>query len=170
MAAKKFLRHIAGRLTEIAGVVTSAGVGNDGDIPALDATGKLDVTVMPSGVGPQTKVVVASETLAAGDIVSFHVSTGDKVRKADATAAGKEVHGFVLAGFASAASATVYLGGTLTGLSGLTIGTRYYLSASSPGAVTATPPSTAGNIVQLVGIAISATEIDFYPSEPVTLV
>lgn len=170
MAAKSFLRNVAGRIKMVLGVVTSAGAANDGDIPCLDATGRLDVSVMPSGVGPQTKVITTSEALAAGDLVNIHNSTGEKARKADATAEGKEVHGFVLAGFANATSATVYLGGTLTGLSGMTPGARQYLSAATPGARTETAPSANGNVVQCVGIAISATELDFYPEPPITVV
>jgi hypothetical protein len=124
---------------------------------------------MPVGVGPQTKVIQASEALAAGDVVSIHVSGGDRVRKADATAEGKEAHGFVLAGVANGANATVYFGGTLSGLSGLTAGARYYLH-TTPGAVTNAAPSAAGNVSQLVGIAVSATELDFYPEQPITVV
>lgn len=169
MAAKKFLRQSAGRITEVLGVVTSAGAGNDGDIPALDASGRLDNSVMPVGIGAQTKTLQASETIAAGDLVNIHVSGGDRVRKADATAVGKEVHGFALAGITSGASGPVYLGGTLTGLSGMTPGARQYLS-TSPGLRTETPPAANGNVVQFVGIAISATELDFDPADPITIV
>ena len=169
MAAQRFLAFIGGRLKQVAATIASAGAADDGKLVGLDASGRLDPTVMPTGVGAQTKIVTSSEILAAGDLINLHISSGDKVRKADATAEGKEVHGFVLAGFGNGASATIYLGGTMTGLSGLVAGTRYYLSASTPGALTATPPATAGNVVQFVGIAISATELDFDPADPVTL-
>jgi len=160
MAAKSFIRLVAGRLQEIAGVIISAGAGNDGDIPALDATGRLDVTVMPVGVGPDVKLHPASENLTAGNFVNIWNDAGTlKVRKADATAAGKEADGYVLANVTSPADATVYFGAINTGLSALTLGSIYYLS-TTPGAATATPPSATGNVVQELGKAISATEIE----------
>ena len=67
MAAKKFIRNVSGRLTEVAGVVTSAGAGNDGDIPALDSSGKLDSSMMPVGITADTVIAPSSENLAAGD-------------------------------------------------------------------------------------------------------
>jgi len=106
MAAKKYLRNLLGRITEVAAVVTSAGAANDGDLVALDATGKLDASVMPSGFGQNTASIQASEALSAGDLVNIHNSTGARVRKADATSAGKETHGFVLAAVANGATAT----------------------------------------------------------------
>jgi hypothetical protein len=102
MAAKRYIALVTGRLKQIAAIVVSAGAGNDGDLVALDATGKLDASVMPLGVGVNTRSVVASETLAAGDLVNFWNNAGTlNVRKADATAEGKEVHGFVKAGYSS---------------------------------------------------------------------
>jgi len=41
---------------------------------------------------------------------------------------------------------------------GMTAGTRYYLSAASAGALVTTPPSTTGNSVQYIGYATSATD------------
>jgi hypothetical protein len=169
MAAKKLLRNVAGRITEIVGTVTSAGAGNDGDFPVLDATGRLDITMMPVGIGAATKSVVSSENLVAGNLVNVYDNAGTPtVRKADATAVGKEANGFVLAGTTSPASATVYLAGTITGLSGLVAGTRYYLS-TTPGATTATSPSAAGNISMFIGVALSATELVFDADDPITV-
>jgi 3-oxoacyl-[acyl-carrier protein] reductase len=56
-----------------------------------------------------------------------------KVRKADATAVGKEANGYVLASVTSGDAATVYFDDEITGLTSLTPGARYYLSAASPG-------------------------------------
>lgn len=79
----------------------------------LGADGKLDVTVMPTGIGADTAVIVASEALAAGDLVNIWNDGGTaKVRKADASVAGKEAHGFVLAAVSNAANATVYFEGS----------------------------------------------------------
>lgn len=170
MAAKRFLGLVAGRIKQIAAVVVSAGAGNDGDLVALDASGKLDASVLPAGVGQNTVSATASEALAAGDLVNLYNNAGTiNARKADATAEGKECHGFVKAAVANAATATVFTSGNiLTGLTGLTPGARQYV-ATSPGARTETPPATAGNVVQMVGVAVSATSIAFEPEEPITV-
>jgi hypothetical protein len=167
--AWKVLRLISGRLTETEAITTSTGSGDAGKIPALDGGGQLDITFMPSGLGPETVSVTASETLSAGNLVNLWDDAGTiKVRKADATTVGKEAHGFVLAGISSSASGNVYLSGTVTGLSSLTLGGRYYLGTTA-GAITTTAPSTSGNVVQPVGVAISATALALNLGEPVTL-
>jgi hypothetical protein len=171
MAAKTFLRLVAGRKTEIAGVVTSAGAGNDGDIPALDSTGRLDTTVMPIGVVADNKSIVSSESLSAGNFVNVWDDGGTiKVRKADATAAGKEADGFVLAGVTAPAAALVYFEGTNTQLTSLTLGARYYLDTTAGAVVATTPPSGSGNVVQYIGRAVSTTELTFEPDDGVVLV
>lgn len=169
MAAKKYLAQVLGRLTEIAATVTSAGAGNDGDLVALDATGKLDSTVLPTGVGAETKTLTTSEDLSAGDFVNIYDASGTPTaRKADATTAGKEADGFVLATTTSGNNATVYTAGVNNQLSGLTGGERYYLHTTA-GGVTTTAPSASGNIVQHLGKALSATEIAFDLVAPITL-
>lgn len=50
MAAKHFLREIGGIVTRIFGVQTSAGAANAGDIPALGEDGRLDNSMMPTGI------------------------------------------------------------------------------------------------------------------------
>lgn len=169
MAAKKFLRLIGGRIKEVVGIVVSAGAGNDGDIAVLDSSGKFDLSVMPSGVGPQVKSLATSENLSAGNIVNIYDDSGTPTaRKADGTAEGKEAVGFVLAGSTTPGPATVYLTGTITGLSTLTPGARYYLDTTA-GAVTDTPLTGSGNVSQYIGTAISTTEIAFDPDEPITI-
>lgn len=167
MAAKKFLRLVAGVFTEVAATVTSAGAGSDGDLVALDSTGRLDNSVMPVGIGADTKTIAASEALAAGDWVNVWNSTGAKVRKADATTAGKEAHGFVLAAVSSGANALVYFEGTNTQVSGQTPGPVYLQTTAGTGG--ATIPSASGNVVQNLGVALSATEVNFERGTPVVL-
>ncbi len=171
MAAKTYLARIAGRIKQIAAVVVSSGASNDGDLVALDATGKIDVSVLPAGVGQNTVSAATSEAMSAGDLVNLWNDSGTiKARKADGTSEGKEVHGFLKASYSSGATATVYLpGNVMTGLTGLTPGARQYLS-TTPGALTETPLNSANNVHQMVGIASSATTVAFEPEEPVTLV
>ena len=167
--ADKFLKNNAGIVTEKEATVISAGAGNAGNVVALDATGKLDNSVMPSGIGAKTSIAPASEALTAGNYVNLWNDAGTlKVRKADATTSGKYADGFVLAAVTQGNNATVYLEGTNTQLSGLTAGSQYYL-ATTAGGGTATAPSASGNVVQRLGKAFSATEIGFEPSQPIVL-
>lgn len=158
--AAKYLRLNSGVPTETEATVSSAGAGDAGKIVALDAAGKLDNSTMPSGIGADTASIAASENLAAGDLVNIHNSSGAKVRKADASAAGKEAHGFVLAAVTAPASATVYFEGSNAQISGATPGVLY-LSATVPGGFTSTAPSGTGQVVQRVGVATEATSLNF---------
>ena len=169
MANQTFISIINGVKTAIAAISSSAGAADAGKIPALDASGRIDNSLMPVGIGADTKNVVASEALAAGALVNIYDNAGTPtVRNADATTSGKPVVGFVLAAAASGATATVYFEGTITGLTGLTAGTRMYLDTTA-GAITATAPSAAGNVVQYVGTAISPTELSFEPADQIVL-
>lgn len=169
MPAARFFTIVGNAIKAVQATVTSAGAGDDGKIVALDSTGKLDTSVMPVGIGADTKNIVASENLAAGDLVNVWNDSGTiKARKADATSPSKRAHGFVLSSVTSGATATVYFEGTITGLSSLTLGGTYFLSTTA-GGLTTTAPSTVGHIVQEVGAAISATELSFEPQQPIEL-
>lgn len=194
----KFLKNSAGALAEEATVGTSAGAGDSGKLPhlngsgvldltitngkntsagagdagklaALDSTGKLDTTMMPTGIGADTDSIQASEALAAGDWVNIHNSSGSRIRKADATTAGKEAHGFVLSAVSSGANGTVFFEGGNTQVTGKTPGAMQFLS-TTPGLSTETAPSATGNIVQRIGVARSATKVDAAIQQPITLV
>ena len=167
MAAKKFLSLVNGVLTEIFGVQTSAGAGNAGDLVSLDDTGRINNSMMPVGIGADTATISASETLAAGDWVNVWNNSGAKVRKADATTAGKEAHGFVLAAVTSGNPATVYFEGTNTQVSGQTPGPVFLQTTAGVGGPTV--PSASGNVVQQIGVAVSATAVNFERGAPVTL-
>lgn len=165
MAVKKLINsNTNGTQTEYSGVTTSAGVGSSGEIPALDSSGKLDSTMMPVGFGQDSVTASAAEALSAGDFVYFNGSGG--VLKADATAIAKQARGYVIAAVANAASATVFFDDSNTALTGLTPGATYYLSVTS-GGVTLTPTTTAGQIVQEVGFASSATNLRVNIQEPI---
>lgn len=113
--------------------------------------------------------LTASEALAANDLVNIWSDAGvAKVRKADADDPAKDVDGFVLAAVLSGAAAVVYAGGIIGGYSGLSDGSPYFLSATA-GLATVTPPSSAGQILQRVGKAISDTQILARIEPPITL-
>lgn len=168
MAVNKYLTNSNGFATEITAPVTSAGATDAGKLPALNASGKLDASMMPTGIGADTQVIVASEALTAGDFVNIWDNAGSpRVRKADATTNGKTAHGFVLAAVANAANATVYFEGTNDQVTGQVAGDVYL--ATTAGAATGTPPSASGNVVQPIGVAVSATAINFQYNRPIVL-
>ncbi|AXF86627.1 hypothetical protein DTO96_102382 [Ephemeroptericola cinctiostellae] len=139
--------------------VVSSGATDASKVVLLDPSGKIDLTVLPVGVGADVGSIIASEALAAGDFVNVWNSGGAKVRKADATVAGKEAHGFVLSSCASGSSASVYFEGTNTAVTGQTAG-KVFLSTTAGLAASAAPASS-GNLVQVIGFATSASSINF---------
>lgn len=158
--AQKPIQLVGGKLTEVEATVVSAGAGDAGELVALDSGGKLDVSVLPTGVGPNVKVILASENIGAGKYVNIYDNAGTpNVRLAD-NSNSREAHGFLLDAVTSGNNATVYFEGTNDDVSGLTSGARQFLGTA--GGVVATPPTSGGGaqISQLVGVAISATEID----------
>lgn len=168
MATQKFLTQSGGVLQENLPTTTSAGAADAGKLPGLDSTGRLDMSMMPVGLGAHTQVITASEAISAGAFVNIYNNAGAfAVRNADA-ATGKRAHGFVLAAVANGAQATVYPDGLNTALSGLTAG-EYYLSDSAVGAIVSTPPTTAGHIVQRVGVAMNATTLNCALGQAITL-
>jgi hypothetical protein len=166
--ADKPIQVVSGVLTEVEGKQSSAGAGDAGKIVALDSSGKIDSSMMPVGIGAATKTALASENLSAGDIVNLYNNSGTiNARKADASGGtAKRANGFVLSAVTSGQNATVYLDGTITGLSSLTPGAAYFLSGTA-GGVTTTAPTTATHICQKIGDAISTTEISVEIGEPI---
>ncbi len=167
MASDKYVAVINGRLSEREATASSSGSGNAGDVVALDDSGRISNTMMPTGVGAATKQVIAAGALNAGDFVNVYDDAGVvSARRADATTQGKEAVGYVLASVASGESVEVYLGGVNTSMSSLTAGTRYYLSTTA-GGVVAIAPSGSGNVVPPLGRALSDSELLFNPETSV---
>lgn len=147
---------------------TSAGAGDAGKVVQLDGSGRLDNSVMPVGIGADTKVMIASEALAAGDFINvWSDASAFKVRKADATTGGKRAHGFVLSSVASGANATVYFEGENSAVTGMTPGDVFL--GTTAGRAQATAPTGSGQAVQRIGVATSATSVNFEPSQPIVL-
>lgn len=142
-------------------IINASVASSANKIVKLDGAGKLDPTVMPAGIGADTAIIIASEALAAGDLVNvYNNASVANVRKADGNTTGKEAHGFVLAAVANGANATVYFEGTNTQLSAMTPGVQF-LSATTPGRTQATAPTGADKTVQRVGFATSAAALNF---------
>ena len=157
---------------EVEATVTSSGAGNAGDVIALDSTGKISMTVLPTGIGADVAIIEASENLAAGDYVNIYEDSGTaKVRKADASSvnASRIAHGFVIEGTLSAADATVYFEGSNSQMAALVPGTIYALSHTTPGGVVplASATTTAGHTLQTLGVATEATTINAEIGKPI---
>jgi hypothetical protein len=153
----KFLNLENGKKKLDDAINSSAGVADAGKIIKLDANGKIDLTLLPSGIGDDAVEIITFEDVAAGDFVNIFDDGGvAKIRKADATN-GRDANGFVLESAVAPVPVKVFFEGTNSQLSGLTIGARYYLDAA--GAVTNVPKTGSGELHQYLGKAFSATEI-----------
>lgn len=158
-----FLARVAGKTRQIFGIDVSAGAADAGKIPAFGPDGRLHLSMMPVGIGAQTTQATASEAIGAGKFVNFFDNGGTfSMRLAD-NSNGRAADGFVTEAVASAAVGSVYpLDGTNASLTGLTVGTHYWLGTA--GGVVATPldEADAGNvnkISQYLGVAKSTTEL-----------
>ena len=165
----KFIKQSAGVMAEEATVQTSAGAGDSGKVPNLNASGEIDITMIPSIVGAETIDLEATEALAAGDLVNIFDDAGTaKARLADASDISTQANGFVISPILALATGTIFLEGTNDQLSGLTPGTTYFLS-ETPGAITLTAPTTSTAILQQVGRSHSATKLSFEAHPPIVL-
>lgn len=98
----------------------------------------------------------AGEALIAGDAV--YIDSSGQAFKADKdVAAATQVVGFAIQSVALGASVLVRVTGKVGGLSGLTVGSRYYLS--DDGTITSSVPSASGEYIVQAGYAVSATEL-----------
>jgi hypothetical protein len=162
----KYLNLTNGVPTQESAINASAGAGDAGKMTKLDGAGRFDASMMPVGTDIEATAITASEALAAGAFVNLWNSAGLKMRNADATVAGKEAHGFVLAAVANGAVGTAYTQGINTGCTGRTVGARQFLSTVAGSPVEAAPAAT-GNVAQPIGVALSATAVKFNPQTPV---
>lgn len=143
---------------------TTGGAPDANRIPKLDGNGQFPATMMPIGIGAATHVGTATELLAAGDFVQVYDVAGVKsIRKASAAAGSpRAADGFVIAGVANAAPATVYTSGhngAVSGIAAVDIGRPVFLSPTVPGGFTFTAPSVAGQLLQKIGTATATGQI-----------
>lgn len=161
--AQRFMTLVSGLRTMVEALVTSSGSADAGSIIATNADGKLDASLLPAGIGANVQIVDASEAIGAGKFVNLWNDGGTlKARLAD-NSNGRYAHGFIKDAAASGTPATVYpLDVNNTALTGLTVGSRYYLGTAGGVINTALDPTDAGNankVHQYLGVALSATEL-----------
>ena len=153
-----------GGFDEISPKTVSAGAADAGKLFVPGPDGKFDESLLPMVDG--ARAVMASETLSAGDFVNVFNDDGTpKLRRADASSIATRAHGFVKTAASEGETVKFYESGPVAGFSGLTIGATCFLSDAAPGEVTATAPTASGHIAQVVGVAVSATEIQVDVSE-----
>lgn len=133
------------------------GAGAENKIPVLDSAGRLDQTMMPVGFAAEQKIGNAFETITAKDLVYFKAD--GTVAKASNASGGHFAQGWANNGGTAGQSITVNFESTISGLSGLTPDAMCYLGAA--GAVTQTIITGANTLYQEVGLALSATELNF---------
>lgn len=124
---------------------------------AWDGAGWEDLSTVASAKAIDDEYT-AGENITATDAV--YISAADTVSKAECdVAAASLLLGFATATVASAGIASVRKIGKLAGFTGLTAGSRYYLSATA-GGISATVPTGAGNVIVQAGYAYNATGLD----------
>lgn len=155
-------RQLVANAGAIVTATTTTGVASYGLTGALVLIKPVPTVVWTQAsaapANPNTTALQATEALSAGNLVNIY-SGG--MRKASKTL-GREAHGYVIAAVANGAYATPQFDGKITGLVGLTIGPVYL---SSSGGISSTP-GAAPDLLQQVGIALSATEVVFLPQMP----
>ena len=118
------------------------------------------------GGGTTDKVSQASHGFVVGDVLYLN---GSVYAKAIATAANTaEVVG-VVSRVIDASTFEMTLSGEISGLTGLTAGEVYFLSASTAGLLTLTEPSVVGQVSIPVGVASSASTLYVAPKRGVVV-
>lgn len=108
-----------------------------------------------------TEELTAAESLSAGDLCYMNGSGEMAKADADSEATCDTLLAISLDSPSASATGTFLLFGRYT-TSGLTAGANYYASTTA-GAITSTAPSGTGDIVRIIGTAISTTVLFFNP-------
>jgi hypothetical protein len=142
-------------------LVDNAGLGSQLPAQWAQLAGIPGSTYKAANLG--RLYVTAFEAIQQGAMVNFFLDAGIlKARNANATTSVKMCNGFCSTpgGLAPGISGEFISGLGTVAISGLTIGTRYYLSTVN-GLITAVAPVAAGNIEQFVGIALQPSLLLF---------
>ena len=144
--------------------IITANVADATYLPkAVDATPNTDHTAN----GPQTNTLAAGYSSAIGDLVYFDPTAGEWLQAdADAEAsAGGVLLGIALEAKTDGQAMNVALPGSIVrdDTWNWTVGQELFVSTTA-GAITGTAPSGTGDIVRVVGYALTADVIYFNPS------
>ena len=171
MAGQSFYARIAGKTKLLFGIQSSAGVADAGKIIATDATGKIDESLLPEGIGANSVSGTASEAIAAGKFVNLWDNGGVLALRLADNSNGRPAWGYTKETIASAGVGTVYRLNTINAnMSGLTPGAEQWLgTAGGVISVPLDPTVDTGKVDQFLGIAQSATELVTAEYEPIYL-
>jgi hypothetical protein len=154
-------------------------IGSDGLIQQLQAGDTINVAQ-----ATYTSRSVTNGEGAAAIVIGtpVYASAADTVKRGQANAktTSKLVGLGLDASFAAGGTGNIITGGILVatttqwdavtgGTGGLTFGTEYFLDPANPGKLTSTVPTTVGQCVTLVGIALSTTELELQIEPPILL-
>lgn len=119
----------------------------------------LDDSIQIQRMNTALLVCNVVSALTAGQLI--FITAAGEIKKADASAGvQKGAWGWVPNAIAAGDSGIVYFSDGLNiGFGGLTIGSTYYLSATTPGGITVTAPVASGTIRQEVGVALTANKL-----------
>lgn len=162
------LKRILDNLDGTTGFDSGVNLGYDGAPTGLTgnqfATVNYVLSVVNGGTVTFDKQVIANQTsgeaLTANDVVYFKESD-QKWYKADAdltTTFDQLQIGIAASTVSSNATVQIYISGAISGFTGLTAGSKYYLS-NTAGAIT----TTAGTYSVFIGWALSTTSLLFSP-------
>ena len=127
-----------------------------------EANNATVVTITGGGGGAATITVTAGENIAELDLI--YIAADGTAYKADATS-DKEAMFVCPAAITAGDTGDAYpTGAALSGFASLSPGLRYFLSATTPGTFSLSIPTGAGDIVQQVGHALSASSFYFCPT------
>lgn len=144
-------------------VANSSQVSPGGVVGATGSTGATGGTGATGVAGTEQAVGQTAHGFAVGDVLRVNTSGAYTKAKADADANGKPV--IVVK---TVVDANNFIGascGVVTGMSGITVGTLYYLSAATAGALTSTKPSAPTHLIIQCAIGLTSTSIYFNQPE-----
>lgn len=154
-------------------------LGSDGLMQQLQSGDSISVAQatyssrsVTNGEGAAAIVIGAPVYASAADTV--------KKAKADAKATSKLVGLGLDASIAAAGTGNIITGGILVATTaqwdavagttgGLAFNTEYFLDPATAGKITSTPPTTVGQCLVLVGVALSTTELELQIAPPILL-
>ena len=106
-----------------------------------------------SGINQTLVTFVSANTFTAGQAI-YRASGSFALAQANSNTTS-DILGVVQS--ATSTQFTIVANGYITGLTGLTDSYQYYLSDTTPGALTTNPPSATGSVIKPVLIAIGST-------------
>ena len=166
----KFIKVGTNGLYTQENTVEIGGAENAGKVVHLTSSGVLDETVMPSGIGVDTLVYIASENLSANEIVNIYNNDGTiTVRKADAGVNNYAASGYVKEAVTSGENATVYINGICPGTFAVSDVDKPVFLSDTAGGTTLTMVSGTGKIHQIIGTVVSTTGFNFVRQSPILL-